>query len=274
MSATRRALALAAALATCAVLGAGTAHAQQDCERLPDPTGYVVDEAGVVDDAAERDISARLAAFEASSGGTQVAALVVSSIGDDDIADYANDVFDCWGIGEEGGDTGVLLVVAMEQRRLRIEVGRGLEGDLTDVEAADVVRDVVAPRMRAGDVSAGVRDGVLAIVRALGGDAGAPAPAPVASRPGGATGPGVGFLAVVAFVILASIMGRGRGGRGGPGAGGGIWPAMILGSMLGGGHRGGYGGGGGFGGGFGGGGGGFGGFGGGGSGGGGASGGW
>ncbi len=235
-----------------------------DCGDFPKPTGYVVDQAKAVSDAVERDLDATLAAFESSSGGSQVAALVVDSIGDRGIEDYANDVFGCWGVGEKDEDTGVLLVVALEQRRMRIEVGRGVEGDLTDVESADIIREDITPAFKAGDISGGVAKGVQGIVRALGGDV----VRPVASRPqqppiGGSGGPGLAFFVLFAVIALVSILGNGRRGR----RGGGFFPPIIMGGGWGGS---GYSGGGGFGGG----GGGFGGFGGGGSGGGGASGGW
>ncbi|HVE98161.1 MAG TPA: TPM domain-containing protein [Mycobacteriales bacterium] len=255
------------------------ATAQVDCDDLPKPSGYVVDQARVVDDAVERSIGARLEAFEATTGGHQVAVLVAGSIGDESLEDYANDVFGCWGVGKERADTGVLLVVAVEQRRLRIEVGRGVEDELTDVESADIIRDVITPHFRSGDYSAGVRDGVEAIVRALGGTpVGQPLRGPARPAPSTSTPSLVFGLVLLGLVVLSAVGGRGgrrgrRGGFGDDGVGG-LWPGLILGSMLGGGHRGGYGGYGGSSGGGGFGGGGFGGFGGGGSSGGGASGGW
>ncbi|HVF19969.1 MAG TPA: TPM domain-containing protein, partial [Mycobacteriales bacterium] len=110
----RRCALVGASTAVVALALQGVARAQVDCDRFPEPSAYVVDEAGVVDDATERSLNAALQSFESSSGGHQVAALVVSSIGDRGIEDYANDVFGCWGIGEAGEDTGALLLVAME----------------------------------------------------------------------------------------------------------------------------------------------------------------
>lgn len=274
----RRTSVLLAGVVAVLVVSPGGALAQADCDDLPRPTGYIVDEANRVDASVESDLAARLQAYEASTAGNQVAALVVASIGDREIEDYANDVFDCWGVGKERADTGVLLVVALEQRRLRIEVGRGLEGDLTDVQAADIIRDVITPRFRDGDVSGGVQAGVVGILTVLGGGdlPRAPAePAPTRST-GGGKGFGLLFL-LVGFAIVSSLANRGRRGGGGGitggGAGGvgGMWLPILLGSSGRGGWSSGSGGGssgGGFGGG------GFGGFGGGGSGGGGASGGW
>ncbi|HVE64252.1 MAG TPA: TPM domain-containing protein [Mycobacteriales bacterium] len=277
----RRTATMLAVIAAGLVLTPGTGLAQVDCNDLPKPSGYIVDQANVVDDSVEAALTGRLQAYESATGGNQVAALVVSSIGDEGIEDYANNVFGCWGVGKEGDDTGVLLVVAIEQRRLRIEVGRGLEGDLTDVQAADIIRDVITPRFRAGDVSGGVRDGVDGIVTVLGGGAVPVVQQPVPGRrTGSGSGRGFGlFFLLVVFAVVSSLANRGRRGGGGGitgggmGGSGGMWLPILLGSALGSSGRssGGWTSGGG---GFGGGGGGFGGFGGGGSGGGGASGGW
>jgi uncharacterized protein len=262
----RAAVALSAAVGVVVLVAPSAASAKEvDCGDYPKPTNYVVDQANAVSAAVERDLDAALASFESSSGGSQVAALVVDSIGDRGIEDYANDVFGCWGVGKKGDDTGVLLVVALEQRRMRIEVGRGLEGDLTDVESADIIREDITPAFKAGDISGGVANGVQGIVRALGGDV----VRPVAQQPqqppiGGSGGPELACFVLIAVIALVSMLGRARRG----GRGGGFFPPIIMGGGWGGS---GYGGGG-FGGG--GGGGGFGGFGGGGSGGGGASGGW
>ncbi len=270
----RRIAVLVAAVAGCLVISPGVSSAQVDCDDLPKPTGYVVDEADVVDDAVESELARLLQTYETSSGGNQVAALVAASIGDEGIEDYANNVFGCWGVGKEGADTGVLLVVAIEQRRLRIEVGRGLEGDLTDVQAADIIRELITPRFRAGDVSGGVRAGIDGILTVLGGGELAPAAAEPARRTGSGRGLGL-VLILVVFAVVSSLANRGRRDGGGGIAGGGlggnsglVWLPILLG-RGGGGWSGGSSGGG-----FGGGGGGFGGFGGGGSGGGGASGGW
>lgn len=265
MALPRRAAVCGAALVGLLVVAAyaAPALAQQKCEDLPRPTGYVVDEARVVDDAVEQQVTSLLSTFEAASDGSQVAVLVVRSIGDRALEDYANDVFGCWGVGANGEDTGVLLVVTVEQRRLRIEVGRGLEDELTDVEAADIIRDVITPHFKAGDYGSGVRDGVEAIVRVLGGGAVGLPLQPVPSPP---AGPSPLLLLGLLFggFALMSMVGA-RGGRRRGGLGGGMWPPIIIGGGGFGGGSGGFGGGGG---------GGFGGFGGGGSGGGGASGGW
>jgi uncharacterized protein len=241
---------------------------------FPDPSGYLVDAADAVSDAEQQQLESELAAYAARSSH-QLAVAVVSSTGGDSIEDYANDLFGRWGVGSAERDDGVLIVIATNDRHLRIEVGRGLEGTLTDIEAADIVRDKMVPELRAGRVADAVRVGERGVRAALedptpeaGGEAaanfggfGGGEPAPRPSHTGFSLFPllVVGLL-VVGF--LSRLGGRGRRRR----RHGGMFFPLFLGSGWGGG---GFGGGDtGFGGG------GFGGFGGGSSGGGGASGSW
>jgi len=159
-----------------------------------------------------------------------------------------------WGIGQQGEDNGALLIVARDDRRMRIEVGYGLEGRLTDAQSSIIINQILTPAFRRGDFEGGIVAGTEAMIQVLGGD-------PLRSSTG-ATGerppaPLIGGLTFF-FMIILFLIGGGRGGRGRFGR------AVLAGALLGGmGRGGGMGGGGG---GFGGGGGGF--------GGGGASGGW
>jgi uncharacterized protein len=228
----------------------------------------VVDQAGVVTDSVERSVSAELEDYQRRSGN-QIAVAVVATTGDTSLEDYSIDLARSWGVGTKGKDNGVLVLIANDDHRLRIEVGRGLEGDLTDLESGQIIRDEMTPRLKAGDVDGAVQVGTDAIRRALGDDLAAAPPVtqPTDDRRGGGI---PGSLIVVALLLFSTIgggFGRRRRSR---------WAGpLIFGSMMGGlggfGRRGG-----GFGGGFGGGGfgGGFGGGGGGGFGGGGASGSW
>lgn len=257
------------ALAGCACVLAAPAASAAD---LPAPTGYVVDAAAAVPDAEQRLLEAELAAY-AERSGHQVAEAVVTTTGGKSIEDYANDLFAHWGVGDKERDDGVLIVVATQDRQLRIEVGRGLEGTLTDIEAADIVRDRMAPRLREGHLTDALRDGERQVRAALGDptpEAGGEGAAPLSFRGygGGAassrTGSGFGLfpLVVLGFVALSLFSRLGSRRRRRPR--GGLFVPLFLGS--------GWGGGSGFGGGSSG--GGFGGFGGGSSGGGGASGSW
>jgi uncharacterized protein len=224
----------------------------------PEFTAPVVDDADVVPDDVERSVSAELEAYERRSGN-QIAVAVVTTTGDDALEDYAIDLAREWGVGTEGDDDGVLLLVAYEDRRLRIEVGRGLEGDLTDLESGRIIDEQMAPRLRDGDVGGAIEAGTAAIRQALGDDE---AVVPAAPQQEEDEDRGLPWpVLLYGLLALSSLFGgigrRRRGGWGGP---------MIFGGF---GGLGGFGGGG-----FGGGGGGFGGGGGGGFGGGGASGDW
>ena len=133
---------------------------------VPDLSGRVVDDAGILDPASRGAITAQLKAHEDKTGD-QIAVLTVPTIGDESIEDYALRVFQAWQLGQKGKDNGVLLVIAPKDRRLRIEVGYGLEGTLTDAASSRIIRDVITPAFRAGNLDKGVRDGVNAIVGTL-----------------------------------------------------------------------------------------------------------
>lgn len=260
-------------LGVAAVLLSAPPAAAQD---FPEPSGHVVDEAEGVPAASQDAIERRLRDYR-SATGNEVAVAVVRSTGGTVIEDYAEQLFDEWGVGEEGEDKGVLIVVALTDRKLRIEVGYGVEDELTDLESNVIIEDRMVPRLRANDVAGAVDQGVDGVLEALGGELrGAPDAQPAPVRRQQRTGSPLGFLILLFFIFsfVGGFGGRRRRRRGfGDGGVGGVLPWIILGSLSGrgGGYGGGYSGGGG---GFGGGGGGFGGFGGGGSGGGGASGDW
>jgi len=193
--------------------------------------------------------------------------VTVPDLGGRPIERYALDVARAWGIGEKERHNGALLVVAKAERKIRIEVGRGLEGNLTDGISGRIIRGVITPEFKQGRYYAGLRAGIEAMHEAAGGDyARIPKERQRRSTKSGGL---IGFLPLlfILFIVLRILHGGGgrRGGR--RGGGGGLLTGMLIGSMLGGGSS--------SGGGFGGGGGGFGGFGGGGGfSGGGASGGW
>ena len=133
---------------------------------VPYLSGRVVDDAAILGPATRSAITSQLKAHEEKTGD-QIAVLTVPTIGNESIDDYALRVFQAWQLGQKGKDNGVLLVVAPKEHRLRIEVGYGLEGTLTDVAASRIIRDVITPAFRAGEFDKGLRDGVDAIVATL-----------------------------------------------------------------------------------------------------------
>ncbi|MGH2759372.1 MAG: TPM domain-containing protein [Actinomycetota bacterium] len=237
----------------------------QDFPRFSAP---VVDAADAIPDDTEAGVSEVLLDYQRRSTN-QIAVAVVDTIGESSIEDYAEDLFDAWGVGEKDEDNGVLLVIAMQERAIRIEVGFGVEADLTDLEAGRIVREQIEPRMRAGDRAGAIEAGTDAIRVALG-DSEAVAPPALEAEPDDSNDSFFPLIfGIIPFLFILSAVNR-RNRRGGRGRGRrdfSLFP-IFLGSGWGGGSTGGGFGGGGFGGG------GFGGGGGGGSGGGGASGGW
>ncbi|HXG29401.1 MAG TPA: TPM domain-containing protein [Nevskiales bacterium] len=145
---------------------------------VPYLSGRVVDNAEILSPGARERIAQQLKAHEDATGN-QIAVLTVPSLEGESVEDFAVRVFEDWKLGRQGQDNGVLVVVAPQDRRMRIEVGYGLEGTLTDVAAARIIRDVMTPHFKAGDFDGGIEQGVQTIIQVLAGEAadGAAAPA-------------------------------------------------------------------------------------------------
>ena len=235
---------------------------------FPALSGRVVDAAGVLSASSRAGLETKLQALEDKSG-IQLVVATVRSLGGDDIEPYANGLFRAWKLGEKTKNNGVLFLIAPNERKIRIEVGYGLEGTLTDAISKIIIANAVAPRFKAGDFPGGVERGVDDIITTLTTDSADWQKRPELRADDGqslldAVMPFLIFL-IFAFVIL-SMMRSAGGGSMARGRGGNV--VFIPTGGFGGGFSGGFGGGGGggFSGGFGGGGGS--------SGGGGASGGW
>lgn len=230
---------------------------------LPALDARVVDEAGVLADAEQSRIERSLASYEQRTGH-QMAVVLLRGLEGDALEDLSMRTAAQWRLGDAKRDDGLVVLLAMQERSARIEVGYGLEGVVTDALASRVIRDVMAPQLVNGHVAAALEDGLDVLMKAAEGEATglAPrAPPSVQQEPSWVT---LAPIALFLIVMIMQAMARRRrgstGGRGGFGGGGGLLSTMLWTSMLGGGRRGGYGGGGGFGGGgggFGGGGGGF-----------------
>jgi len=133
---------------------------------IPYLTGRVTDHADILSQETEKKISERLRAHEESTGN-QIAVLTVPTLGGEGIEEYAVAVFQEWKLGRKGKDNGVLVVVAPAERRMRIEVGYGLEGTLPDGVAGRIIRDVMTPKFKAGDYNGGIESGVQAMIQVL-----------------------------------------------------------------------------------------------------------
>ena len=142
---------------------------------VPKLTARVTDSTGTLTVPEREALEAKLTAFERDKG-SQVAVLLVPSLGGEAIEDFAGRVTDEWKLGRKGVDDGVLFVVAKQERKMRIHTGRGVQGSLTDALSRRIIADVVAPRFRTGDFAGGIDAGVDAIMKAIQGEA-LPAPA-------------------------------------------------------------------------------------------------
>ena len=156
-------LRLATLLLAVLLLATGSALA---VPAIPKAQGYVNDYAGLLSPQIKGQLERFLADFERSDS-TQIAVLTVPSLEGDDLEGFSVRVAQSWGIGQKGKDNGALLLVAKAERAVRIEVGYGLEGQLTDLLAGRIVDQEIVPRFKAGDFDGGVSAGVQAIAGAV-----------------------------------------------------------------------------------------------------------
>jgi uncharacterized protein len=164
---------------------------------IPALTGRVVDLTATLD-AAERDaLERKLAALEAREG-SQVVVLMVPTTAPEAIEAYSLRVAEAWQIGRGKVEDGIVLVVAKDDRRLRLEVGYGLEGAVPDALAKRIISERIAPRFYEGDFAAGINDGVDALTTLIQGEE---LPPPVESRRGNGEDP-LGALPVIFFIAL------------------------------------------------------------------------
>ncbi len=169
---------------------------------FPALTGRVVDAAKLLDAAAIARIEARLAAHEAASSD-QVVVATVPGLGGLAIEDYANRLHRSWGLGTKARNNGALLLVAPTERKVRIEVGYGLEGALTDALSKTIITTAIAPRFRSGDFAGGIEAGVIAVLDVLKGDAEQWQRKPEIRSDGDA---GMASVAIALFLLLLVVI--------------------------------------------------------------------
>jgi uncharacterized protein len=226
---------------------------------FPPLTGRVVDQANVIDAQTRNALEAKLKDLEDKSS-IQLVVATVKSLQGSDVETYANELFRFWKLGQAQKNNGVLLLVAPAEHKVRIEVGYGLEGTLTDALSSVIIASAVVPRFKAGDFSGGIERGVDGIINVLSGDS-AGWQAKVDVRREDASSDFNKLFPILFFLLVLFICwylsrhagggptGRGSGRRrggpifipyGGPG-----WGSGWGGGGLGGGFGGGFGGGGG-----------------------------
>jgi uncharacterized protein len=136
---------------------------------VPKLQGYVNDYAGMISPPAKSKIEQGLRAFE-QSDSTQIVILTIPSLEGENIEEFGIKVAETWKIGQQVKDNGVLFIVSKQERKIRIEVGRGLEGKLTDLMAGRIIDQVVKPRFKQGDIDGGFVAGVSSLIDATRGE--------------------------------------------------------------------------------------------------------
>lgn len=218
--------------------------------KFPALTGRVVDNALMIEPAVREQLAQQLQAHEQATG-EQLVVVTLANLQGTSIEDFGYQLGRYWGIGQKDKNNGALLLVARDERKLRIEVGYGLEDRLTDAQSAVIINQVITPAFKTGNFSKGISDGVAAMLVVLGGN---PLDEPATAYGAGGDDasdfvgqhPGLFVFLVVLFILtvfvcqmLGILPSGGRGGGGGMGGGG------FGGGGFGGGSGGGFGGGGG-----------------------------
>lgn len=187
-----------------------SAWAQSELQPVPALTARVTDQAGVLSAQQESELESVLTAFEARKG-VQIAVLTVATVAPEEIEQYSIRVVDAWKLGRQSVDDGALLLVAVEDRRVRIEVGRGLEGALTDLVSNRIIDETIVPAFRTGDYPGGIALGVERIIQVADGEP-LPEPQPSWNGEGGnTTGDLFGLLFILVFFVgaaLRKVLGR------------------------------------------------------------------
>ncbi|MGH8385721.1 MAG: TPM domain-containing protein [Pseudomonas sp.] len=224
--------------------------------KFPALSGRVVDNAQMIEPAVREQLTQQLQAHEKATG-EQLVVVTLPDLQGTDIADFGYQLGRHWGIGQKDKNNGALLIVARDERKLRIEVGYGLEDRLTDAQSSVIIHQVITPAFKTGNFSKGISDGVAAMLVVLGGNP-LDEPSTVYDSNGDpgddfvSQHPGLFVFLVLLFILtvfvcqMLGILPAGRGGSGGSGgSGGGFGGGGFGGGGFGGGGGGGFSGGGG-----------------------------
>jgi uncharacterized protein len=184
---------------------------------VPQLRTRVNDYAAMLSPATVQDLEAKLADLE-KTDSTQIAVLTIPGLEGQVIEEFSIKVAESWKIGQKGKDNGAILLIARDDRKIRIEVGRGLEGKLTDLLAGRIIRNEITPRFKAGDFDGGVNAGVVAIIGTVRGEY-VPGPEDGDGESGGEghmvlTMLVIFFFLVIMFGSYSKILGGATGGLG------------------------------------------------------------
>jgi len=173
---------------------------------VPPLKGRVNDTAGMLSAATRQQLEAVLSRLE-QTDSTQIVVLTIPSLGGEVLEEFSIEVADQWKIGQKGLDNGAILLIAKKDRKIRIEVGYGLEGSFTDLIAGRIIRNVIVPQFKSGNFNQGVIDGVQAMIGAVRGEyqASEKVPAGGGQKPKDSSS---GFGGLIAFLFFISMLGR------------------------------------------------------------------
>lgn len=219
-------VALTAALLAASALGPASAQ-QTGPQNIPGYSSRVVDTIGLLQPDEKARLEQKLQAFEERKG-SQVAVLIVATTQPEEIEQYSIRVADAWKPGRKGVDDGAILVIAKQDRRMRIEVGRGLEGALTDLVSRRVIDETVRPAFRAGEFGAGIEAGVDRMIGVIEGE---PLPPPDPRWSGGGEDEGTNWVAAAVLagaLLLALAVSAAKGRAGTSLTSGGTFGVMAL----------------------------------------------
>lgn len=224
----------------CLLIGLVLPAQSQTVTEVPPLTGRVVDLTGTLESNQQQALDQRLQIFEKNKG-TQIAVLIVSGTGNEPIEQFALRVAEQWKIGRQKIDDGAILVVAKNERRLRIEVGYGLEGALNDATSKRIIEEQIVPLFQRGDFYGGISAGVDAMMRVIEGEA-LPAPAGDENLQinDSAWLPLIFFVALMLSGLMRAMLGRVKGAIAAGGLLGvgawllsGVWILAIFSALLG-----------------------------------------
>lgn len=188
---------------------------------FPHPVGFVNDFAGLFSASFRADLETRLQKL-AETVGAEVSVVTIETLGEETVEDYAVRLFESWQIGREKEDNGLLLLIAAQEREVRIEVGYGLEPVVTDGRAGEIIRQQIVPAFKEGDYEAGVSAAVGRFESLLKGDAPSEDSSPATAVTAPSSGPII--FVIILLVYFSSFWGRDKR----------IWPGALTGSALGG----------------------------------------
>lgn len=183
------------------------------------PSGFINDFAGILKPETVSSLNQKLQEYSKSTGN-EISVVTITKLGDETIETYAEKLFQEWGIGKKQKDNGLLLLVSLEDREMRIEVGYGLEPTVTDIDSGRIIREILTPAFKTGDYDGGITKAVDIIVGLIGGEQ-----IPVNPDSQSASINWLRYLpyAIFVFIYLTSILARSKS----------WWAGGIIGGILG-----------------------------------------